>query len=121
MLDFFDVEVDHENKTVTTSFYGLVSQPAVFREGICASLTHAVQIDDLSAEKRPAPASAPNCRADNLGFLGGSDGKKGVSLPCSDKLDREQKGRQSEKDFSFFGLCFTHDGMAVQSPSAGLE
>ena len=59
VLDFFDVEVDHENKSVTSSFYGLVSRTAVFREGIGATLTHEVPSDDLRAEKRPVAAPAP--------------------------------------------------------------
>lgn len=58
-LDPFDVEINYENRTVTTSLYGMVSRTAVFREGIGVTLTHDVPADDLRAEKRPTPTPEP--------------------------------------------------------------
>lgn len=55
-LDPIDIKIDHENRTVTASVYGMVSRTAVFREGIGVTLANDVSVDDLLAEKHPLPA-----------------------------------------------------------------
>ena len=58
-LDLFDLKIDYENRSVTASFYGMVSRTAVFREGIGATLANGVSPEDLRAEQRPIAAPVP--------------------------------------------------------------
>lgn len=58
-LDLFDLEVDYDNRSVTSSFYGLVSRTAVFREGIGVTLANGFSPEELRAERRPVAAPKP--------------------------------------------------------------
>jgi CubicO group peptidase (beta-lactamase class C family) len=58
-LDSFDVKIDYENRSVTASFYGMISRTAVFRDGIGATLAIDATPEELRAEPRPIPAPEP--------------------------------------------------------------
>lgn len=58
-LDAFDVEIDYEKRSVTASFFGMVSRTAVYREGIGTTLANDISPDDLRLEKRPTPKPSP--------------------------------------------------------------
>ena len=58
-LDLFDLKVDYENRSVTSSFYGMVSRTAVFRYGIGATLAIDVSPEKLRAQQRPVAAPLP--------------------------------------------------------------
>lgn len=121
-LDFFPVsfshvDVDRENKVVSTSVFGLAKRKAIYRDGLGATLVNDVSLDALRAQQMILPPPPP-INADSLAWPNGNKIQHAFPVNVDSARVMRAVDRVFEQDNSKFknetrALIVLYDGQII--------